>query len=685
MKLYYALWALALPFPLYAQQLQDTTHLRLQPVEVNVYFAPQSIMRVTASTQHISEKELNTQQNTTLLTAINNVPGMRMEERSPGSYRLAMRGSLIRSPFGIRNTKVYVDEFPITDAGGNTYLNLLDPSGLQSIQIIKGPDGSLFGANSGGVIRMQPKGLGNMEDKVSVQLAGGSFGLAQEQLNIQQKVSDTYQFSFNQSFTRSDGYRDHTALNKKTFQTAHRWDYAKAANLRLFAFYTDLGYETPGGLTLTQYSENPRNSRPAAGPNPSAQEQKAAIYNKTLYAGVAHGYDITANLTHEIAIYGSFTDFENPFISNYEFRKEKNLGVRTFFNYQQPSATIPWQMQLGFEGSIGRNTIDNYDNNKGVSGDPQAKDNLDNDVYNIFYRAQVEPLPGWSIEASMGLNKNKIRYKQRYPITNEGTGAISFDTEWMPRLASSYQLNNQLAIRASIASGYSTPTIAEVRSSNNQINTALQAEKGINWETGMKWKSSNNRYIIDLTAYQYNMDNGIIRQVDANGAEYYSNAAKMNQNGLELSGWSHLPVGAKALRYINYQTGLTYNHYRFEDYKVGDKDYSNNRMTAVPNWVWTNAIQFQLGSSLDLNINHNYTSSLPLDDANTVFAEKYHLLQAKVAWTQPLKNHVVKVFVGADNLLNEKYSLGNDINAFGGRYFNAAPTRNYYAGVLFTL
>jgi iron complex outermembrane receptor protein len=34
-------------------------------------------------------------------------------------------------------------------------------------------------------------------------------------------------------------------------------------------------------------------------------------------------------------------------------------------------------------------------------------------------------------------------------------------------------------------------------------------------------------------------------------------------------------------------------------------------------------------------------------------------------------------------LLDEKYSLGNDLNAFGGRYFNAAPERNYFGGVKF--
>ena len=43
----------------------------------------------------------------------------------------------------------------------------------------------------------------------------------------------------------------------------------------------------------------------------------------------------------------------------------------------------------------------------------------------------------------------------------------------------------------------------------------------------------------------------------------------------------------------------------------------------------------------------------------------------------------INFFVGADNLLNEVYSLGNDINAVGSRYFNPAPERNYYAGVRF--
>lgn len=70
----------------------------------------------------------------TLVSGLNTLPGVRMEERSPGSYRLSIRGSLLRSPFSVRNIKMYLDDFPLTDAGGNTYLNALDPSSISSME-----------------------------------------------------------------------------------------------------------------------------------------------------------------------------------------------------------------------------------------------------------------------------------------------------------------------------------------------------------------------------------------------------------------------------------------------------------------------------------------------------------------------------------------------------------------------
>lgn len=122
---------------------------QLKEVVIKAHFTEQPVLRLTTSVGVLSATDLEKTLNQTLLPAMNSVAGVRMEERSPGSYRLSLRGSLLRSPFGVRNVKVYFDEVPLTDAGGNTYLNSLAPSSMESINILKGPDGSIFGANSG--------------------------------------------------------------------------------------------------------------------------------------------------------------------------------------------------------------------------------------------------------------------------------------------------------------------------------------------------------------------------------------------------------------------------------------------------------------------------------------------------------------------------------------------------------
>jgi iron complex outermembrane recepter protein len=94
------------------------------------------------------------------------------------------------------------------------------------------------------------------------------------------------------------------------------------------------------------------------------------------------------------------------------------------------------------------------------------------------------------------------------------------------------------------------------------------------------------------------------------------------------------------------------------------------------------SIDVELPKGCYVFFQHNFTSRIPLNDANTAYAKKYHLLQTKVGYRNLRIGRVpVEIFAGADNLLNENYSLGNDLNALGGRYFNAAAKRNFYGGL----
>ncbi|SEG60747.1 iron complex outermembrane recepter protein [Sphingobacterium lactis] len=667
----------------------DSSINAIAPVEIKAYFNAQAMLDLTTSGKVISNKFMNSQAPSSFLSSFNSTPGLRMEERSPGSYRLALRGSMIRSPFGVRNTKVYLDEIPLTDASGNTYLNLLDPVGINSIHIIKGPDGSLYGPNSGGIIRFMPSGFSNNENEKSIMLSGGSYGLFHEQIKFQHQVNDAYKFSFDQAYLRSDGYRQHTGMDKLFLQTTHQWDYNPKGTLKFLALYSDLGYETPGGLTQQQYDEDPRQSRPAGGPFPSAQDQKAAIYNKTILGGITHAYKFSDQLEHVITVFGTHTDLENPFITNYELRNEKNVGFRTYLSFQdQQNSMLQWEMQLGVEGQKGWYHIKNHENNLGERGTLTDDDKLENGQHFYFYRAKARLYDKLTAEASIGLNFNGIEFERNTPGETASDGHIDFAKSWLPRLGLSYMATKNLAVRGSVSKGFSTPTIAEVRSSNNEINSDLQAESGTNYEMGMRFETNDRRFIADLSGYSYQMKNGIVRHLNEAGNEYFVNAGEMDQKGIEASLLSQIISNPEAqiLKGLIFSTNLTYQDYVFQDYVLNEVDLSGNSITSVPEWIWVNTLSLAFAKQFELNVLHNFTSSIPLNDVNTVYADKYHLLQAKASWTGKISNrHALQLFFGVDNILDSKYSLGNDINAMGNRYFNVAPGRNFYTGVKFML
>jgi iron complex outermembrane receptor protein len=58
------------------------------------------------------------------------------------------------------------------------------------------------------------------------------------------------------------------------------------------------------------------------------------------------------------------------------------------------------------------------------------------------------------------------------------------------------------------------------------------------------------------------------------------------------------------------------------------------------------------------------------------------LLQARFGWKHSFKKLSLEIFAAGDNLLDNLYSLGNDLNAPGNRYYNPAAARNASAGII---
>src|SRR5690242_6801341 len=105
-RLLFCSLALSLSVRLAAQEKIDTARV-LEEVVVNAYQYNRTLNESPVALGIATEKEFNRFNNSSIVSTMNTIPGVRMEERSPGSYRFSIRGSTLRSPFGVRNVKFY--------------------------------------------------------------------------------------------------------------------------------------------------------------------------------------------------------------------------------------------------------------------------------------------------------------------------------------------------------------------------------------------------------------------------------------------------------------------------------------------------------------------------------------------------------------------------------------------------
>lgn len=675
---------------LYAQQstslLEDT--LQLNEVIVKGYATNRRLLETPASIGLLTRRDLNQRFGIpTPVAALNTLPGVRADERSPGSYRLAIRGSAIRSPFGVRNIKAYWNELPLTDAGGNTPLNALDIRALGRIEVIKGPSGSLYGAGTGGTVLFSGLAVPTGQSSVEVSALAGSYGLYGNGLSLQTgKNNSAVSLSYNH--LQSDGYRDQSALVRDNLSLTGSFAVSPKRTISILGLYSDLHYQTPGGLTLAQYQANPRASRPATATLPSTASQQAGIYQRVGYLGFSHEYRWNDRIQNTTVIYGSTTDFVNPYITNYEKRADQGLGGRTVTQIRFPNGPLPTTFTVGAE-YLRNFTVDrNFGNRGGTPDTIQTDEELIARQSTVFLQAETE-LPA-RFRLTAGLSRNDVRYGfTRFLVqaTNAQPATMltrTFSPVWLPRVAVLRTFGQTISVFASISTGYSAPSSQEVRPSAGGFNATLDPERGINYEVGLRGSGLANRLRFDIVVYQLQLHQTIVRRSDASGAEYFVNAGRTDQKGLEAQlSYDFLPVsGTSTVSLFRLWNSLTLTNYRFRDYQQGIADLSNNRVPGVAPTTNVSGIDFETKAGVYAHLTYQFLSEFALNDANTILSDPTQLLQATVGYRRSLGQHwTFDLYASGDNLLNRTYSLGYDLNAVGNRFYNAAPARNGLAGI----
>jgi iron complex outermembrane receptor protein len=668
---------------IFAQDLvkKDSSEV-LEEVMVHAYETNRKLIDVPAAVTVLNSVQLARFSNTSLVPAINTSPGVRMEERSPGSYRLNIRGSSLRSPFGVRNVKVYYNGIPYTDPGGNTYFNQLGFYNISSMEIVKGPGSSLYGAGTGGAILLKSES-DSFSRGASIDYTGGSYGSNSVHLNLR-GGSETFHNSVNYLYQNSDGYRDHTRMERKTVS----WDgTAKVGTkgvLRAHFLQGTLFYQTPGALTQAEYDANPKASRPRSGATPGADEAHAAITQKLFIAGFNYSITWNEHWQSNTSLYGAYSKLENPTTRNYERRTEPHFGSRNVLQYSgninQSKLTVQGGLEIQQEFTASRV----YQNKQGNPDTLQTDNEITNSTGFGFLQASLELKKGWIFTAGFSVNVLDVELTRlSFPTSDQKK---NYNNQVAPRVAVLKKITPLISAYGSVARGFSPPTSEELLPSTGVITGDLEAEEGWNTEAGARGNVFNGRLYFDVNIFYFRLQNTIAQRRDASGGDYFVNSGSTNQNGTEtflsyrLTDKSN-PVFDNLKIWASH-TWSNFHYKNFQKVTTDTADYSGKRLPSIPKNYLAAGLDMILKMGAYANITYYYSDPVALNDANSAIASSYNLLGARIGFRKLLfKNISGDIFAAADNIFNEKYSLGNDINALGGRYFNAAPGANYAAGV----
>jgi len=647
---------------------------QIQAIVVRDFDHSKSLLQRDGPTSHIPESMAQRFPDRSLSYRLNTRAGIQMEERAPASYRLSIRGSSLRSPFGVRNVKVYWNDIPFTRANGVTPLQMLDPTLIGRADVLKGPMGSRFGASNGGVVFFHlPE---NKSSQISLGTTQGSYGLQRYQMSYK----DTFaggQVTLLHARQQWDGYREHSAMNRENTLARIQLQPSKKLDIDVSILHSQLFYQLPGGLTREQMKQNPRAARIGAA------AQNSSIDRSSLYAMTHLKYKASRAWQSVASVYLRTHEFDHPFILDYKQETGYGMGGRWGFKGQIDMKGQKLEWNLGLEAQFELTQASNFENVGGIRDSLRFLDQLQVNTGFVYQELRWQAGSQWEI--TLGASQNFTAFNIDRTLSTGALAAASGESAYpiyvLPRLALLYFPHRQVTLFANWGRGASVPSLAEVRTNEGSINRSLRPEVGQNHEIGGRY--SSNRLDLQASVYYFQLSETITNYTNADGVVLFRNAGATDQWGAELEGkWQLLPWTNSLFKDVHIQQAWTIQSFRFDNYTRAGQDLSGFSLPGVaPLSVFTQLFA-ECPSGFYASLSHKWTDRLPLNDANTEFQDSNHFMTARVGYEFVLfPGLCMNLFGGVDNMLNSQLSFGNDVNAFGQRFFQPAPGRNYYGGL----
>lgn len=619
--------------------------------------------KTSGSFNRIRTHELQNGVSPDLQDQLNALPGVLMETRGAGgSRRLQIRSSGLRSPFGVRNVELVMDGFILTNASGNAPLELFNPQWMHQLDVLRGPVGALYGnAYGGALIGQSLPLLDNQRSEIK--------GFTRFSEVLETGVSQTFKrensaWTVRGFWSENSGYRSQEANAKQQIEM-HRQSRPAVGALRHFwSGWMQAHWELPGSL-----NQSDANRTPTAAPGAAYD---AHVNRSRAWIGLSEQRTRDASRSG-LWLYAQTSDKTNPYGTSPFYNGDKAESELFASARWWRAKSIAWEggrkLTLDHAAIVRAERLHLTETELFVISDvPRYSINNVSWSGLLTTGGRLEWGSGWQLDGQLGAEwfERIAEGERKVALGEVGPYQEHYQKLTLsPYAQLSRKVSNSLQGFVQMGTGASHPTSFELVDPVSYSPSALTPEVGHSWEIGGRWshQTASTAWSFTLQGYHQRVRNAIALVPGPTDGLFLSNVDGLTMRGLEFSGVLHHRWTSGAQ--LNWRVWSTANRHAFEpmaDILPGTPLHAAGSLGLMEHRGWGFGWQ------------HHWFDRTKLHDYKDDWAAAHHRITAYFQY----RSTTQRWQVGVRNVLNTTYSGWNQVNAFGGRYFNPAPPRTVW-------
>ena len=643
---------------------------------------------VPAAISTLSPKLITETQPNTLDQVLNKVPGVFVADLANEQHMTS-----IRQPISTKGLFLFLEDgLPTRPTGvfNHNAMNELNQAAIRSVEIIRGPASSTYGAEAiGGVINVITQSP-TIDPSGRIAVRNNSNGLQRADLRLSNTFGSTGVILGGYYARRRNGFFEHSDMDKYAVSMKLTQAISLNTDLNFSITYADLDTDMTGSLDSASYFGGDVTS------------------NQTFTERTVNALRVQTTLNHDWNDLSSttsrlfFRDNSIGQIPSYRIRTDRNTGVvsgtineRTF---QSIGGIIQHSQELpGIKGKlIGGVSLDfsptaffeNYilvdqdadGINTGYQDIDSALTKNEIDLTNLGTYATLQLSPVERLKFSTSLRYDRFNYDHRNflpPSSFSGSpdASSTFDAV-TPKIGLTFDLLNNKGIYANYAQGFVPPQVSELYRGvqvpvlNPSVYHNYEVGGWFSFKFGDRLQGHSN-----LALYHVNATNQIISVQLDDGTRENQNAGETQSQGIEYL------FSLSYEKQLQFRWSGSFAGHEFIEFIENGNTYNGNEMAQGANvqYNWEVIYRPAFISGLRISIENQYLGPYWMNNDNTKEYEGFSLFNLRTGYS----------FQGFDvtfsllNLTDELWSPRANASRFGTTYTLGIP-RTYQFGLAYS-